>query len=217
MSRSTIQMVLCLLAPSAFARSVLKKSTSTTSCRALTALQCCVPPAARRFLKSTSSVLPACTQPATWLIIGEPSRLVQQLSAEFTKGRGVCISLAHGTVFKETTPLQFTTNFDHADIDRVLDTLTDRNLPPLHGIIYLSALGGAVLPLSDAATASELCQLYARDGIPVLHTLQVLSSREWSSPPRLWVITRSAQIVNDGDPAAIKIRTALGPWTSCCP
>jgi hypothetical protein len=43
--------------------------------------------------------------------------------------------------------------------------------------------------MTDAATAVELGQVYARDGVAILHTLQVLASREWSSaPPCLWVM-----------------------------
>jgi pimeloyl-ACP methyl ester carboxylesterase/NAD(P)-dependent dehydrogenase (short-subunit alcohol dehydrogenase family)/acyl carrier protein len=153
----------------------------------------------------TSSLPQVGTQPVTWLLIGESSRLVQQLSDRLANGGSVCVSLARGAVFAEPAPLQFTTKFDHADIDRVLDTMRDRHLPSLQGIVYLDGLGSAVRPLTDAATAGELGRVYARDGIAMLHTLQVLAGREWSSvPPRLWVITRGAQAVGDGDPVAIE-------------
>jgi acyl transferase domain-containing protein/pimeloyl-ACP methyl ester carboxylesterase len=141
-------------------------------------------------------------QPVTWLLIGESSVLVQSLSGRLAKGGSVCVFLSHGALFAEQAPLQFTTNFDHAEIVRTLDTIRDRNLPPLQGIIYL---GSEVRRLTDATTAAELGRACMRDGIAVLHTLQVLASRKWSSPPpRLWIITREAQAVRDCDPVAIE-------------
>jgi pimeloyl-ACP methyl ester carboxylesterase/NAD(P)-dependent dehydrogenase (short-subunit alcohol dehydrogenase family)/acyl carrier protein len=141
-------------------------------------------------------------QPVTWLLIGESSVLVQTLSDRLAKGGSVCVFLSHGAVFAEQATLRFTTNFDHAEIDRTLDTIRDRHLPPLQGIVYL---GSQVRRFTDATAANELGQACMRHGIAVLHTLQVLAGREWSSlPPRLWVITRGAQAVRDGDPVTIE-------------
>ena len=59
--------------------------------------------------------------------------------------------------------------------------------------------------LTHLIAAGELGQACERSGIAVLHALQALASREWSSrPPRLWIITRGAQTVRDCDPVAIK-------------
>src|SRR5262249_44397502 len=128
--------------------------------------------------------------------------LVQSLSGRLAKGDSVCVFLSYGALFAEQAPLQFTTNFDHTDLDRMLDTIRDRHLPPLQGIIYLRS---EARRLTDATTAGELGQACTRDGVAVLHTLQVLAGREWSSPPpRLWIITRGAQAVRDCEPVAIE-------------
>ena len=142
------------------------------------------------------------TRSVTWLLVGDRNRLHQRLGDILGDDGSTCVSLSHGPTFAEDAPLQFATTFERPELDRVLDAMCDRALPPLHGIVYL---GGPQRHSGGDVTFADFHWAHERDHTAILRTLQALAGRSWSfAPPRLWVVTRGAQAVHEGDRVSLE-------------
>ncbi|MEM9455613.1 MAG: SDR family NAD(P)-dependent oxidoreductase [Myxococcota bacterium] len=86
------------------------------------------------------------------------------------------------------------------DFEALLAHVGSSGLPPCRGLVHLWGLDSPPTPELSAADTLDVADLTA-----ALHGLRVLASapRESGEAPRLWLVTRGAQVIADDDPIAV--------------
>jgi acyl transferase domain-containing protein/acyl-CoA synthetase (AMP-forming)/AMP-acid ligase II/acyl carrier protein len=125
----------------------------------------------------------------TWLVIGDDSRAGDRLS-DLLRGFGA----GHVEVSASAVA---------ADPEQTRRCV--RELPDLSGVIYLAA---ASTPPCDVLPAEAVAAAQENGAIGILHLVQALTANGTS--PRLWVVSRGAQAVTEGEPANVAQAPAWG-------
>ncbi len=142
------------------------------------------------------------TDPGSWLIFADEGNTSKDLMARLeAQGEACyCVFPGDGFVRKDSNHWQI----DPLEIENFKQLIKDVNTEtkqPLRGIVHLWSLKDI---LDDQTDLDTLHSIQARDCASVLHVVQALAS-ETKTMPRLWLVTRGAQALDEGlsvNPAA---------------
>ncbi|MEM8530663.1 MAG: amino acid adenylation domain-containing protein [Chloroflexota bacterium] len=138
---------------------------------------------------------PILDTPGTWLIFADQGGLAQQVQTLLEKHHQTCILVHHQTI-EQTSATQRWIDPQHAqDLRQLFVEMHHASFPPCRGIIYL---WGIDVPSTDVLTEDSLAQSQQLSGAGILHLVQAMVDIPWEAPPRLWLVTQGAQVV-DGD------------------
>lgn len=133
----------------------------------------------------------------TWLIFGENSATTDTLYRELAENFETCVLVNAGDTYaQEDADIYRIDPAKPEDYRRLIQNIAARELPPLRGVLHFwSSLAstradGSVPPLRAA-------QLFGP--ISALHLIQALSVLDQHPPPRLWLVTQGAQVIDSGD------------------
>jgi malonyl CoA-acyl carrier protein transacylase len=115
-------------------------------------------------------------EPGSWLIFADRTGVGQSFAAALGQEGQRCL-----LIYPEAFQCQ-----DEA-IDRFLENHLTSDHPPLKGVIHLWSLNTA-----PTLSLSALQQAQNAGCVSVLHLIQALTKRNFSTPPKLWFITQAA-------------------------
>jgi phthiocerol/phenolphthiocerol synthesis type-I polyketide synthase C len=145
-----------------------------------------------------------------WLILGD-SELAPALRDRLLKNGDFCTLVCPRDTLNVRDGQAFTIEAGRRDdIRHVLRAASDGGRRPIHDVIHMWSLGAQSAEASWPQAADIATNLGA---VSVLHVLQELTAVDQDEPPRLWVVTCSAQMVGD---EAATIRVEQAPvWGFC--
>ncbi|MEW6234619.1 MAG: type I polyketide synthase [Candidatus Omnitrophota bacterium] len=138
---------------------------------------------------------PAAKARGTWLLFADAQGLAKQIAALIEEKGENSVLVYPGAVFEHRNEKDYRIDpANREDYRRLLSELK-KNTSPLRSIAYLWSLDNAD---ADHLSVEDLQAATVKDAGCVLRLVQSLSL--WvSPPPRLWLATRSAQPVIEGD------------------
>lgn len=137
----------------------------------------------------------------SWLILSYGGVAADTLRDHLESHSQTCILVEPGTEFERLAPDSYRldpTRPEH--LRRLLDESSGDDRPPRRGVVHLWDL----LAKPPADTSPGTLESAATLGpVSVLHLVQALAQAGWADPPRLWLVTRGAQVTETGDPVSI--------------
>jgi len=138
---------------------------------------------------------PATQQVGKWLIFMDRDGVGRKL-AELLAARGeLCFGVVPGSGYSVSEPGIYQLDPAQADeVQRVMQEVSNAGTAPLRGIIHLWSLDTTAPAQTNSASLLAdqiLCTGNA------LHVIQSLLKLQQSEPPRLWLVTRGAQPVDE--------------------
>ena len=147
----------------------------------------------------------------SWLVFGDGSATSHMLRDHLERHSGSCVIVEPGAEFERLGPDAY--RLDPAQpqhFRRLVDEAFVLDRRPCRGVVHLWSLPAAA-PLEPSATSTEWLESAQVAGTTsVLHLTQALTLADWSDPPRLWLVTGGAQMV-DADDVSVTI-TAAPLW-----
>ena len=141
----------------------------------------------------------------SWLVFGDGSASSQTLRAHLDRHAQSCVIVEPGDEFERMGPDTY--RLDPAQpqhFGRLLDEAFGLDRRPCRGVVHLWSL----LATTPNETSTEWLESAHVAGTgSVLHLTQALTLAGWSDPPRLWLVTNGAQVV-DADDVAVTIAAA---------
>ncbi|MCX4246643.1 type I polyketide synthase [Paraliomyxa miuraensis] len=139
-----------------------------------------------------------------FLLLGDPSGVGAELRMALERA-GHAVVHATSAVDGPASPGCVTFDDRSADGVRTLLAQAFEGEPP-HAVVHLRSLEGRASALDPGSTKAAL----VRGPHGVLHAAQALVSMDASDPPRLWVVTRAAQVTGGAVPVAVEQAPLLG-------
>ncbi len=134
-------------------------------------------------------------QSGGWLIFSDQVGVGEKLRELLRQQGESSIIVFHGDSYRCLGPGQYQINgSEPEDFRRLLDECSDSNQNPCKQVVHLWSFDGVV---AKEATLSTLKEAQTSGCISVLHFIQALDKAGWKSTPRLWLVTRKAQAVED--------------------
>jgi len=136
------------------------------------------------------------TNSGSWLLFADQTGVAQRLAADLEGHGDRCVLISAGAGWQALGPNQFIISPDDPeDFRRVFREAIEATHLPCRGLVHLWSLDAA----DDLAAVDSLVTG------SVVHLLQALYTTAWQKMPRLWLITRGAQRVeNDEKPAVMQ-------------
>ena len=146
-------------------------------------------------IEQNSSSLSNSSGARRWLILADRQGIGQQLAKQFRKNGEICTVAFPGQEYEQVKQEEFTINPERPeDFQRLIERLTAQQ--SLHGVVHCFCLDTG----TNSDLSSEELQTISQKGCgSTLHLVQTLVRFTWSQPPRLWLVTRGAQLVNNAD------------------
>lgn len=141
-------------------------------------------------------------EPGSWLILDDGGVAAQALRDHLESLSQTCVLVEAGRGFERLAPDRYRLDPARPEhFDQLLaDAFTDRR-PPCRGVVHLWDLLAA--PPADT-TLESLESATTLGPVSVLHLVQALAHADWSPSPRLWLVTRGAQVTQTGtEPVSI--------------
>ncbi|CQD09704.1 Beta-ketoacyl synthase [Mycobacterium europaeum] len=141
-------------------------------------------------------------EPGSWLILDDGGVAAQALRDHLESLSQTCVLVEAGRGFERLAPDRYRVDPARPEhFDQLLaDAFTDRQ-PPCRGVVHLWDLLAA--PPADT-TLESLESATTLGPVSVLHLVQALAHADWSPSPRLWLVTRGAQVTQTGtEPVSI--------------
>jgi acyl transferase domain-containing protein/acyl carrier protein len=139
--------------------------------------------------------------PGTWLILADTTGLASALQARLEAQQQSCLRVMAGAEFQQTDR-QFTLDPTQLhDFHRLLQAVAN-SLPsdrPLRGVIHGWSLDNENFAEKNSHDLPSLSASIERSCQSALYLAQALSKVNFSKPPRLWLVTRGAQVVGKTD------------------
>jgi acyl transferase domain-containing protein/acyl-CoA synthetase (AMP-forming)/AMP-acid ligase II/acyl carrier protein len=135
----------------------------------------------------------------TWLAITDDARTADRLTTLLReRGAGRVVIASSAEAFEADGPHRY--RFNPVDPTQVRRLVRDAIPSPVDfaGVLHLAA---ATAPTADALSIDALAASQERGVVGILHLVQALTAN--GTTPRLWVVTRGAQAVADGDAANV--------------
>jgi acyl transferase domain-containing protein/acyl-CoA synthetase (AMP-forming)/AMP-acid ligase II/acyl carrier protein len=135
----------------------------------------------------------------TWLAITDDERAATRLTGLLRdNGAGRVVIATSAEAFAVDGPDRY--RFNPADPAQVRRLVRDAIPSPadFSGVLHMAAVSA---PTADALSGEALAAAQERGVVGLLHLVQALAANGTS--PRLWVVTRGAQAVVDGDAASV--------------
>ncbi|HEV3220791.1 MAG TPA: SDR family NAD(P)-dependent oxidoreductase [Candidatus Acidoferrales bacterium] len=130
----------------------------------------------------------------TWLIFANDGNTASDL-AELLRERGeMPLLVRHGEAFERTGEMSWTIRANHAEDMESLLTAAIGEEARFRGIVHLWSLDA---PLAENTTGDSLMSSQWFGCLSVLHLMQVVVKRDVNDLPRVWLVTRGAQLVGD--------------------
>jgi acyl transferase domain-containing protein len=135
-----------------------------------------------------------------WLIFADTQGAGQQLSVLFEAAGQSCVTVWRGETYEKTLSRQY--RLDPSRPEQFRELLKDafEDSTPCRGVIHLWSLDAVSpqrLTLGSLAGAQQLgCET-------ALHLVQSLAQMGWRDAPRLWLVTRGAQAVNEKESVSV--------------
>ena len=142
------------------------------------------------------------TAPNTWLIFADKSGVGRALATVFQRQGQKCFLISSGDSYKQLNENTFCVRPDKPEeLGQLLKIIADTKQADACGIVHLWSLDAAI---SEGSPGLE--ELRSAQNLicgSVLCLVQGLMQIQWRKPPRLWMVTRGAQSVNEepGPPA----------------
>jgi phthiocerol/phenolphthiocerol synthesis type-I polyketide synthase C len=146
--------------------------------------------------------------PGGWLVFSDGDATSQMLRDHLERQAQTCVIVEPGAEFERRGPDAY--RLDPAQpqhFRRLVDEAFGLDRRPCRGVVHLwSQLAAA--PVEPSETSSEWLESAQVTGsASVLHLTQALTLSGWSEPPRLWLVTNGAQVV-DGDDVSVSVAAA---------
>ncbi len=149
-----------------------------------------------RVVHSGNFTMRTSAEDGTWLILGDRSGTGSELARRLRmQGEQCVLVLAKQEIANSEFEADCIDPFDPA----AFHALLAKHFPDGHtcrGIVHLWSLDCAQNPKASSADLEESQHLICGS---VLHMIQALVGKKWSSLPQLWIMTRSSQSVTGGE------------------
>jgi acyl transferase domain-containing protein len=147
---------------------------------------------------SVSASLPKEGHSGSWLLFMDNGNAGQHLRTLLEARGEQCILISRGRAYRRETAERYQVcPTQPAEFERVLRAALGPAQPPCRGIVHL--WGTDAVDLEQATlqrTQEEGCA-------SVLHLVQALARIGWRDAPRLWIVTRGAQAVENARPPSV--------------
>jgi phthiocerol/phenolphthiocerol synthesis type-I polyketide synthase C len=145
----------------------------------------------------------------SWLIFSDGSAISHVLRDHLERHAQSCVIVEPGAGFERTG--QDAYRLDPAQpqhFRQLIDEAFGLDRRSCRGVVHLWSLLAAT-PLEPSATSTDWLESARVTGTAsVLHLTQALTLAGWSAPPRLWLVTGGAQVVNADD---VSVTVASAP------
>ncbi|MBW4633666.1 MAG: LLM class flavin-dependent oxidoreductase [Iphinoe sp. HA4291-MV1] len=154
-------------------------------------------------------------QLGSWLIFTDSSGVGQRLAALITARGETCLMVTPGEVYQISEQGQFRINPSSPEqVHQLIENVLEPNQPLCRGVIHLWSLDEtfSFQMTPDSLEASQVLGIHS-----VLSLVQaVVSNAKQSIPPRVWVVTRGAQLVGtESAPPAVAQASLWGLGKTC--
>jgi phthiocerol/phenolphthiocerol synthesis type-I polyketide synthase C len=139
--------------------------------------------------------------PGTWVLFADADGIAADLERSLSDHGQWCVMVTPSDGFVQSGPLSFELAPAQPEGYRGLfDAVLGLDLPPVRGVLQLwgCRAAGAETSLHTIRVAEDLLM------VSTLHLIQAVDQTEFAPAPRLWMITRRAQLV-PGDDARISM------------
>jgi acyl transferase domain-containing protein/acyl-CoA synthetase (AMP-forming)/AMP-acid ligase II/acyl carrier protein len=142
-----------------------------------------------------------------WLIFMDQQGVGDSLARAFRARGERCVGVRAGEAYQVLDPDLYLIRPDHPeDYARLLREAFDHSPNPWNGLLHLWSLDGP-----EAPTQKNLERAQDRDCLGLLHLIQALGGLIGAVSPRLWLITRGAQTVEEEKrPVSLEAATLWG-------
>ena len=135
-------------------------------------------------------------QPGSWLIFTDSSGIGRKLAKRLEALGETCFIVSPGEMYRTSAQGDFWINpTSPADLRRLLEITLSPDYPPCRGVLHLWSLEAA--RPGEETTPASLQAAQALGSGSVLLLLQALVQAHVSKPPRLWLVTRGAQAIEE--------------------
>ncbi|MGQ4806992.1 Mycocerosic acid synthase-like polyketide synthase [Candidatus Entotheonellaceae bacterium PAL068K] len=138
------------------------------------------------------------SQPGSWLIFTDGHGVGRSLAAWLEARGDTCVMIVPGDTYACLKPGYYALPWaDPAAFEQLLTDALGADRPACRGVVHLWSLDMAMV--SDTSPVS----LDAAQGLgcgSVLHMVQALAQANWQDAPRLWLVTRGAQAIEESTP-----------------
>jgi acyl transferase domain-containing protein/acyl-CoA synthetase (AMP-forming)/AMP-acid ligase II/acyl carrier protein len=145
----------------------------------------------------------------SWLVLSDGGVTTDTLRDHLESHSQTCVLVEPGVGFERLTPDSYRLDPEQPEHFRQLleDAFGDER-PPCRGVVHLWDL----LAASPADTSPDSLESDTTLGpVSALHLVQALALAGWSDPPRLWLVTRGAQVTETSETAAEPVSIAQAP------
>ena len=133
--------------------------------------------------------------PGSWLIFANGGSLEVELTAKLAGLGERCVVVSEGSGFEQRASDHYRLDpQDGGGFRRLLREALPAGAPACRGVVYLWGMDLA-LQAAQASPTDNALSAYAG----MLHLAQALAQTGWRDAPRLWLVTRGAQIVGSAD------------------
>lgn len=149
---------------------------------------------------------------STWLLFSDRSGIGEVLRERLQRQGESVITVFAGDAYGVLGNEQYQVKAAEAtDFRRLLDACAAANLPPCRQVVHLWSCDAVTTKQATPATLQEAQTLGC---ISALHLLHALDQTAWKVAPRLWLVTRQAQAVEDAqavEASAANVEVAQSP------
>jgi phthiocerol/phenolphthiocerol synthesis type-I polyketide synthase D len=140
-------------------------------------------------------VRPATQRVGKWLIFMDRDGVGRKV-AELLAARGeLCFGVVPGSCYSVVEPGIYQLDPAQADeVQRIVQEVSDAGTTPLRGVIHLWSLD-TTSPAQTSSASLQTDQILSTGN--ALHVIQSLLKLQVGEPPRLWLVTRGAQPVDE--------------------
>jgi acyl transferase domain-containing protein/acyl-CoA synthetase (AMP-forming)/AMP-acid ligase II/aryl carrier-like protein len=132
--------------------------------------------------------------PGTWLIFADTTGIAEELQVHLEAQQQTCMMVYSDDGFEQSDRSFFVNPTESGDYQRLLSVVLNdvRDDRPLRGVIHF----WSILPCKEEYPLNKTIQ---RSCQSALYLTQALINAELPQPPRLWLVTRGAQIIESND------------------
>ena len=134
----------------------------------------------------------------SWIVFADSGGIAKSIAAQLEASGDTCLMVFAGAGYRELASGSSYVRADRLeDFQHLFSAVgVSASLPPCRGILYLWGLDSppsGKITLAGIETANQL------GSVGALHLIQSIAQTEWTSPPRLWLISSGAQRVDEND------------------
>ncbi|TXH18570.1 MAG: SDR family NAD(P)-dependent oxidoreductase [Mycobacterium sp.] len=148
----------------------------------------------------------------TWLVFSDGSATSHMLRDHLERHSGSCVMVEPGAEFERLGPDAY--RLDPAQpqhFRRLVDEALGLDRRPCHGVVHLWSLLAAASAEPGGTSSEWLDAARIAGTTSVLHLTQALTLAGLSDPPRLWLVTSGAQVVDTDIETGVSVSVAAAP------